>query len=85
MTLNRDLFLSILAMDSYNRGYGSGVNLRGDLTRIGNATLRPFGEDEQQGWQAAGFYALAYDMSGVSGFELRENYGDVVDGALLRV
>ena len=24
--MNRDLFLSILAMDSYNRGYGAGVN-----------------------------------------------------------
>ena len=24
--MNRDLFLSILAMDSYNRGYGAGIN-----------------------------------------------------------
>jgi hypothetical protein len=23
--MNRDLFLSILAMDSYNRGYGQGI------------------------------------------------------------
>ena len=25
--MNRDLFLSILAMDSYNRGYAPGVDL----------------------------------------------------------
>jgi hypothetical protein len=24
--MNRDLFLAILAMDSYNRGYGAGVS-----------------------------------------------------------
>jgi hypothetical protein len=31
--MNRDVFLSILAMDSYNRGYGQGVVLNaGDLT-----------------------------------------------------
>lgn len=77
MTMSRDLFLAILAMDSYNRGYGEGVaglaapELNPDGTpktiiRIGNAQisgdsvtiLGPDGE-------AAGFYALAYDVSGV--------------------
>lgn len=27
MTMNRDVFLSILAMDSYNRGYGEGLRV----------------------------------------------------------
>lgn len=27
--MNRDLFLAILAMDSYNRGYLPGINLTG--------------------------------------------------------
>ncbi len=25
MTLSKDLFLAILSMDSYNRGYGQGI------------------------------------------------------------
>ena len=37
MTISDDLFLSILAMDSYNRGYDPGIaGLTG--TSIGNAT-----------------------------------------------
>jgi hypothetical protein len=30
--MNRDLFLAILSMDSYNRGYGQGVQLQGQRT-----------------------------------------------------
>ena len=37
MTLSRDLFLSILALDSYNRGYNAGLNMTGDT--IGTATF----------------------------------------------
>ena len=37
--MNRNLFLSILAMDSYNRGYGQGVLLSstdvGDVNELG--------------------------------------------------
>ena len=36
--------------------------------RLGNATIREFADGEQKGWQAAGFYALAYDMTGVTNF-----------------
>jgi hypothetical protein len=39
MTISRDLMLAILSMDSYNRGYSVGVNLRGNTASIGNATI----------------------------------------------
>jgi hypothetical protein len=80
MTMNKDLFLAILSMDSYNRGYGEGIQgllapeLNPDGTpktiiKIGNATItgdsvRILGPNAA----TAGFYALAYDMTGVSGF-----------------
>jgi hypothetical protein len=66
--LDRDVFLSIVALDSYNRGYGA--NLRGleQSGAIGRATIRAFEAGEQNGWQSAGFYAIAYDVSAVSGF-----------------
>ncbi len=66
--MDRDLFLAILAMDSYNRGYGAGVTGLSETGGIGNATIRPFQEGEQSGWQSAGFYAIAYDVSQVAGF-----------------
>ena len=39
--MNRDLFLSILAMDSYNRGYGQRIGglPTGLGTQIGTATF----------------------------------------------
>jgi hypothetical protein len=70
--MNRDLFLAILAMDSYNRGYGAGISGLNENGDIGNATIRVFSVDEQDGWQAAGFYAIAYDMTGVAGFTADE-------------
>jgi hypothetical protein len=34
----KDLFLAILSMDSYNRGYNSGMSDRdGDLGRVGSS------------------------------------------------
>jgi len=70
--MNRDLFLAILAMDSYNRGYGAGISGLDESGALGNATIRQFSVGEQDGWQAAGFYALAYDMTGVAGFAAGE-------------
>jgi hypothetical protein len=68
---DKDLFLAILAMDSYNRGYNAGIedgdvsdrNGLGDSvgTQIGTATItlasdsRPISPEV-----AAGFYAVAY-------------------------
>ena len=66
--MDRDLFLAILAMDSYNRGYDAGVAGLPETGEIGNATIRPFQDGEQNSWQSAGFYAVAYDVSNVAGF-----------------
>ena len=57
--MNRDVFLSILAMDSYQRGYSPGIDgVTG--VKIGKATINnvvlPTGSI------AAGFYAAAYTL-----------------------
>ena len=41
--MNRELFLAILAMDSYNRGYGQGVRLRSGETGDVNELDRVLG------------------------------------------
>ncbi len=64
MPMNSDVFRAILAMDSYNRGYGAGVNLQVGATQIGNATIYTFPETTTANWQAAGFYASAYSWNG---------------------
>ena len=70
--MNRDVFLSILAMDSYNRGYGQGVILNvGDSTASQNETGRQLGNtviiqdanDVGGVARAAGFYAQAYTLA----------------------
>ena len=64
MTMSKDLFLSILSMDSYNRGYNPGmVGLSATSgTHIGSATITRNSEDPQGVTQAAGFYAVAYKL-----------------------
>ena len=39
MTINRNLFLSILAMDAYSRGYGVSISGLTETDGIGSATL----------------------------------------------
>ena len=62
--MNRKVFLSILAMDSYQRGYSPGIN--GILgNSIGSATIVPresvgISDEKYSAWQIDGFYASAY-------------------------
>ncbi|MEO9457478.1 MAG: hypothetical protein ABJE63_11585 [Lentilitoribacter sp.] len=51
MNISKDLLLSILAMDFYNRGYGK--------TLIGNASFDDDKGDTEA--QDAGFYAVTFD------------------------
>lgn len=68
MTISKDLFLSILAMDAYNRGYEPGVSeLGGKEAFIGSAKIRNdssilVDDNGESIHEAAGFYALAYDI-----------------------
>jgi hypothetical protein len=63
----KDLFLAILAMDSYNRGYGAGLNDEGasdtDGLGIGGGigSAQILAVDLPQGSEEAGFYAVAYN------------------------
>ena len=75
MAISKDLFLAILSMDSYNRGYSPGINLSG--TAIGNASIDKTSSilldgNGQPLDQPAGFYAISYNTSAVSGFSAGE-------------
>ena len=64
MTMTRELFLAILSMDAYNRGYGSGVPGLPETGAIGTATIELTKGDETA--KAAGFYGISYTVgSGV--------------------
>lgn len=69
--MNRDVFLSLLALDSYNRGYGQNVGGLLESGQIGTVNIVTrssiFGEQSDAvfaRWQAAGFYAIAYEWQG---------------------
>lgn len=59
---DKDLFMAILSMDAYNRGYSPGIAVSG--TQVGGATFT-IGSDQQAAGipegVAAGFYAAAYN------------------------
>ncbi|WBQ17641.1 hypothetical protein [Sphingobium yanoikuyae] len=66
-----DLIYAILALDSYNRGYGvgiSGLANNGTGAKIGNFTISSHTDDRLDANLnssfAAGFYALAYEGPG---------------------
>ena len=61
MATSRDLLLSILALDSYNRGYAVGINVTGN--QIGTALITRDSEPIA-GSQAVSFYATAYNLGG---------------------
>jgi fermentation-respiration switch protein FrsA (DUF1100 family) len=67
MTTSHNLFLSILALDAYNRGYGSGFEdddlgetigtMIGQASILGHTDSTPGSPDRE-----AGFYAVAYQI-----------------------
>jgi hypothetical protein len=65
MSISNDLFMAILAMDSYNRGYNEGLIVNGN--QIGNATLARQ-SDTLQGSAGvdASFFAQAYTINDTS-------------------
>ncbi len=78
MAISKDLFLAILSMDAYNRGYGAGIELTGN--EIGVATILTDSEEEFADPEApegtptvgedADFYAVAYTIgAGVDGLD----------------
>lgn len=76
--MNRDLFLSLLALDSYNRGYGKRLIVAGSNSgrdsgeagrQLGNATISE--QDISDSAFDAGFYAIAYDWNGEKIFSYR--------------
>jgi hypothetical protein len=67
MTISKDLFLAILSMDAYNRGFNAGIDLPdAQGTQIGAARINRTSEQiaELGDPNAASFYAVAYDISG---------------------
>lgn len=67
MTISKELFLALLSMDAYNRGYEPGVGglpKPEDGFQIGLATYLTDSTDKLglTDTQAAGFYAIAYSL-----------------------
>ena len=69
MSISKDLFLAVLSMDAYNRGYNSGIEdeigigagLGQAGSGIGNALV--LNVPLPSGSEAAGFYAISYEMT----------------------
>lgn len=62
--MDRDLFLAVLALDTYNRGYDASLKGLSEDGALGTATIREFKLGEQDGWEDASFYAIAYEWNG---------------------
>jgi serralysin len=68
MTISKELFSAILALDSYNRGYSENVNLDPAATRIGNAVLSARSDTELgSAGRNASFFAQAYTLTDSTG------------------
>ena len=96
--MNPDVFLSLLALDSYNRGYGQNVLLNsGDSMvdqneagrKIGSATI--IDVPLPSGSVAAGFYAIAYNWDGRTviayrgtNFEINWSISDFLESPVVR-
>jgi hypothetical protein len=87
MAISRDLFLSILALDSYNRGYNAGITMVGDdapQTKLGTATILQSNGTADSVWK--GFYGIAYNWNGEKVISYRgadnpDKLNDPVSGA----
>jgi hypothetical protein len=66
MAVSEDLFLAILSMDAYNRGYNQGLGGLGAAgSQIGNATFTAQSNTDAEGPEVtASFYASAYTWNG---------------------
>jgi hypothetical protein len=70
MTISNELMYALLSMDSYNRGYGYGLDVAAagaSTTQIGNAAVGLNSNDPSSGiigGQAAGFFAQSYTLNG---------------------
>lgn len=82
--MNQDVFRAILAMDSYNRGYGQGVKInsadsvtgQAEVGRqLGNATI--IAQNITQSAKDVGFYASAYLWDGVQVISYRGTNFDI--------
>jgi len=82
MAISNDLFMAILAMDAYNRGYNAGINLDPTVLQIGNATIRT--DDLPVGSQAASFFAQAYTWNGQTVISYRGTM-DIQDESPVRI
>ena len=84
--MNRGVFLSLLALDSYNRGYGQLVAGLPDTGGIGNATIVSQSDINQTSDAvAAEFYAVAYQWGNEKiisyrGTDYYDGVGDVLYG-----
>ena len=87
MTENRDaLFLSILAMDSYNRGYDVavlGLDVEEDKTKLGGATIKSQSDIEPGSLgRDSSFYAIAYEWNNrlVISYRGADGLSDLLNG-----
>jgi hypothetical protein len=80
MAISQQMMLAILAMDSYNREYGHGLDVvaaGASATQIGNASINATPDSVNlAAWQAAGFFAQSYTLNGQTIIAYRGNYGD---------
>ena len=70
MTISKDLFLSILSMDAYNRGYNTGIVGLSDAsqTKIGNADILQASNSTAGSPEVtASFYAISYTLTAAVG------------------
>ena len=68
--MNRDVFIAVLAMDSYNRGYNAGIDFGQGSDSVGKeiglSFISSHSSDATDSNEVnGGFYALSYTVNGV--------------------